>query len=619
MNASMLRAGELTVSPAPGTREATPYTQISLLGVEPERLSQVVVTGSQSGAHAGTLRPYSQGDGASFVLAKPLIEGEQVTVKLRLAVSHASREVGWRFTVGRKAGLGAAYSKTVVAASASVHARANAAARADATGSGRIAGQPSNKATSQPPLGPVQSYRSQPNLHPPDVFVVTRSSTAQPGYIFMSPFTSGQAGPMILNDSGQVVWFHPVNTGPLAASKAADLQVQRYDGEPVLTWWEDPLKLNDGGRREPQDVIYDDSYRQVATVRAGNGLVPDVHEFQITPEGTALLAIKHDVACDLGKIDGTGDGSVWDDVIQEVDVATGLVRWEWNSLDHVALAEAHDSAKYATASYPYDFFHLNSIEPIEGDGLLVSARDTWAMYDVDRQTGELRWRLGGKRSNFAMGAGTRTAWQHDARVAAPAPAPGELLISVFDNGAVPQEHPQSRGVIELLNLDTHTATLERELTHSPALLAGSQGSVESIGDGDTVVGWGQKPWVTEYEPSGGVSFDAHLAPVEQSYRALRYEWQGRPATPPKIALESLASGKLAVYASWNGATVATGWNILEGTDSRTLKTVSSGAFSGFETRIEAPLQKGAKVVEAQAVGAGGKVLATSATTAAPES
>lgn len=606
---SMLRGGELTVSPAPGTNEATPQTQISLLGVEPSRLSNVVVTGSQSGVHPGRLAPYSQGDGASFLLEAPLTEGEQVTVKLKLAVGSGSREVGWRFSVGEKAGLGSAYSKKVVAASASVHR-----GHTHHPSPTPIAGRPKeNAGTPPPPRGPMQSYRSQPNLHPPDVFVDVHSSTAQPGYLFMSPFNSGQAGPMILDDSGRIVWFHPVNTGPRAASKATDLQVQSYRGEPVLTWWQDPLKPNGSGRREPQDVLFNEAYQQVGTVRAGNGLVPDVHEFVITPEGTALIAVKHDVSCDLSGIGGTNKGSVWDGSIQEVDIATGLVRWEWNSLDHVPMKEAFDSVKYASSSYPYDFFHMNSIEPLEGGGLLVSARDTWAMYDVDRKTGLIRWRLGGKHSNFKMGEGTETAWQHDARVVTPAPAPDEMLISVFDNGAVPKEHPQSRGLIELLNFHEHTATLQRELTHSKPLVAGSQGSVEPMSDGDTVVGWGQQPWVTEYEPSGAVSFDAHLAPVEQSYRALRYEWSGRPASPPKIAVEKLASGNLAVYASWNGATVATSWRVLEGSSPEALTPVAEHPFESFETKFEVPLANGARVVQAQALGAQGEVLGSSAT------
>ncbi|HEY1688626.1 MAG TPA: arylsulfotransferase family protein [Solirubrobacteraceae bacterium] len=600
-NGSMLLAGALTVSPQPGTDDAMPKTQISLLGAPVEDLSDVVVTGAHNSVHGGKLEPYSEGDGASYVLAKPFAEGEEVSVHLTLHEGKRTHVVGWRFSVGYKAGLGTEYHKPAEAVSSRV---------AGAPASRHVAGAPTKPAAQPKAPGPSQSFHSQPNLHPPDVYVTTNKDEGQPGYLFLSPFFAGQAGPMILNDEGGLVWFDPVNTGSLAASKATNLQVQSYEGEPVLTWWQDPVDPSQPSKREPEDVLFNEEYKQIATVRAGNGLVDDVHEFQITPEGTALLAIKHDISCNLSGIGGSSDGSVWDDVIQEVDIATGLVRWEWNSLDHASLAEAYDSVHYATSSYPFDFFHLNSIQTLEGDALLVSSRNTWTIYDVNRRTGVIGWRLGGKHSNFAMGPGTATAWQHDARQVSSTPSKHEMLISVFDNGATPKEHPQSRAVIELVNTAKRTATLQREIRHSPLLLSGSQGSVQMLGDGNTVVGWGQKPWFSEYSASGEVLFDAHLAPIEQSYRALRYEWSGKPATPPKIAVEREKSGKLAVYVSWNGATEVASWSILEGASTSTLKPVATHPLSGFETKIEVPAH--GPFVEAQALNAAGEAIGTSA-------
>ena len=88
-----------------------------------------------------------------------------------------------------------------------------------------------------------------------------------------------------------------------------------------------------------------------------------------------------------------------------------------------------------------DFFHLNSIAATPGATLLVSSRNTWAVYDIDARSGQILWRLGGKHSTFALGAGTETAWQHDARE-----LPGGA-ITVFDNGASPGVHGQSRGIV----------------------------------------------------------------------------------------------------------------------------------------------------------------------------
>ena len=330
-----LAGGALTVSPEPGTMDATPYTQISLLGVPTRSLSHVTVVGTRTGVHRGRLEPYSQGDGASFVPNRPFAEGERVSVKLELHRDGHVRDVGWRFSVDYAGGLGAADYKLP-------HKTGHAA--------------------------PAQRFRSRPDLLPPTVEVTARNPRRRPGFLFMAPYSiePGQAGPMILDDSGNVVWFHPVNVGPEAATKATNFEVQRYEGEPVLTWWEDPLVKDGQGRREPQDVIYDRSYERIATVHGGNGVVPDVHEMSLTPHGTALIAIKHDIRCNLASVHGTRDGTIWDGAIQEIDVKTGLVRWEWNSLDHVSMSEAYDSARVASASYPFDFFHLNSIEAING-------------------------------------------------------------------------------------------------------------------------------------------------------------------------------------------------------------------------------------------------------------
>ena len=284
---------------------------------------------------------------------------------------------------------------------------------------------------------------------------------------------------MILNDRGQVVWFHPVDVGPRAATKTTDLLIQRYQGRPVLTWWEDPLVAAGGTRREPRDVVFDQSYRPAAIVRAGNGFEAGLHAFIITSQGTALIEANRDIRCDLAGLGAAASASVWDNVIQEIDIKTGLVRWEWSSLEHVALDEAYDSAARSSANYPFDFFHLNSVQVLDRNDLLISARNTWAVYEIDRPTGAIRFRLGGKDSSFVMGPGTRTAYQHDARVVTMPGEAGDMLISMFDNGGTPEVHHESRALIEAVNMSSHTVKLLRSLTHSPPLLAPSREACKS--------------------------------------------------------------------------------------------------------------------------------------------
>ena len=135
---------------------------------------------------------------------------------------------------------------------------------------------------------------------------------------------------------------------------------------------------------------------------------------------------------------------------------TGLVRWEWHSLDHVAVAESETSPPKGV---PWDWFHLNSIDLEPGGNILISARSTWAAYQLEGGSGKILWRLGGLKSSFKMGPGTKTAWQHDGRVL----PDGE--ITLFDDGSNPPVHAQSRGLRIALDLKTHKARLTKAYTH----------------------------------------------------------------------------------------------------------------------------------------------------------
>src|SRR6266536_6461326 len=274
----------------------------------------------------------------------------------------------------------------------------------------------------KPSIPPYQHFRSRPDLKPPPVRILTSAKGTAPGYVFIAPKKNVvQAGPMILDDRGRLVWFRPLNTRGVT-----DFRVQIYHGRPVLTWWRGrPIH----GEGDGNYAIADGSYRPVARVRPGNGLVGDIHEFLLTSRGTALMTIFHRVR--------RGDRTIFEGALQELDIASGRILLEWHSLGHVALDESYEQPPRKT-SLPYDYFHVNSIDVDTDGNLLVSARNTQTVYKLDRRTGEILWRLGGKRSDFRLGRGVRFAWQHDAR------RQDDGTISLFDDGAVPQVGPQSR-------------------------------------------------------------------------------------------------------------------------------------------------------------------------------
>ncbi len=558
--------GRVTVSPLPGSRDATPQTQISFLGVPAREIGAISVVGSLTGRHAGRLRPYSQGDGASFLPARPFAEGERVTVRARLRTGRSVHRLLDRFDV--------AFQDQISSTPEAIH--------------------------SGSPLE-VQSFRSRRDLRPPVVTVSTQSPLVAPGDEFVAPYSGpGQAGPMILDQHGGLVWFKPLPP----YESASDLRVQEYGGKPVLTWWQGDISVHGYGLGE--GVIADQSYTDIAHVLAGNGLRADLHELQLTPQGTALVTAYDPISCDLAAAGGSSDGAVMDTDFQEIDVRTGLVELQWTSLDHVAMGESFESVHKSSRGSPFDYFHINSVAPGPAGSLLISARNTWAIYDLDSRSGQILWRLGGRHSTFALGAGVPTAWQHDARELA------DGSLSIFDNGASPGVHSQSRGIVVSLDAAHRSATLLDQFVHPTPLLADSQGDLQALPNGDWFIGWGQVPDFSELSPSGQLLFDAHFPPHTQSYRSLRFAWTGTPAHRPTFAIRPGPNGGGAVYASWNGALV-TGWRVLAGQSADALVPVAEATRAGFETEIQLPSAVLGPYFTVQALGGAGAVTATAAT------
>jgi hypothetical protein len=571
-SSAALAGGALTVSPAPDTLDASYRTQISFLGVPAADISDVLVVGSRSGSHSGRLAPYSQGDGASFLPRKSFTQGETVTVHAVLRRGARTTPFAWRFTVAE-----------VDAVSRSLE-------------------------TPPPPPPPpkpseLQHFISRPELLPPAVTVSTDSGSHAPGDIFLAPYAGpGQYGPMILDGFGQLIWFKPVPRG----ARTADLRVQKYDGQPVLTWWEDPLVS--GARHEAGIVIANSSYKDIAIVRAGNGYQLDLHAFEITPQDTALFTVYDAVRCNLSAYGGPVNGAVADTLFQEIDLKTGLVRFEWHALDHVKLADSYMPVEPGgTPRSPWDFFHINAVSK-HGEDMLVDSRNTWAAYDVNGRTGKVIWRLGGKQSSFEMGPGARPAWQHDVR------AEPDGRISFFDNGGTPKVHSQTRVIVLQLDLHDMTASLVSSFVHpKPPLLSASQGDFQPQPDGNWFVGWGQEPYFSEFNAEGDLLLDAHLPALYQSFTALKFPWAGDPTEPPRLALRTDSHGSIVAYATWNGATAVEQWRLLGGASPQSLAPLTTVPRSGFETAIEVSTTPA--YVAVQALGAQGQVLGTSATIA----
>src|SRR5580693_5638002 len=283
---------------------------------------------------------------------------------------------------------------------------------------------------------------SPPPLAPPPITVLTSKPGVDPGLIFVAPKqtppSATQQGPEIIDNQGRPVWFQAVG----ANQQAANFRVQQYRGESVVSWWQGITVPNSPGEGQGVNYVYDHAYRQIAVVAAGNGYQADLHEFRITPRGTAFLTIYNHIPYDLSSAGGPANGIVIDGVAQEVDVASGKVVWEWHSIDHVPLSESQVAAP-TSATTPYDYFHINAVNWDDEGNVLIDSRNAWTAYKIDRRTKEIIWRQGGKSSTFALTTGdngTQTAWQHDPEFV------DSRTLRFFDNEAAPSVLPYSRVV-----------------------------------------------------------------------------------------------------------------------------------------------------------------------------
>jgi hypothetical protein len=468
-----------------------------------------------------------------------------------------------------------------------------------------MAAAPPSKPAQTTEQPPSRTYHSRPDLKPPLVRIKTPARGTAPGYIFIAPkMVVAQAGPMIMDNRGEVVWFKPLNTRGVT-----DFRVQRYRGKPVLTWWRG--RVSDQGVGDGWYVIYDTNYRPVAEVRPGNQLVGDVHEFLVTKRNTAVMTIYHRLPVDLTSIGGPAEGKIFDGIVQEVDIRTHRVLFEWHSFPRVAISESYSPApdpKKGADAAPMDYFHINSIDVEPNGNFLISARNTHTLYEIDRKTKKIRWRLGGKKSSFKMGAGTDFYWQHDAR------RQPDGTITLFDNGAAPPMEKFSRILVLRLNEKAKTAKLVRSYKHPDNLLAPFEGNAQFLSNGHVFVGWGAWPYVSEFSKSGKLLFDAYFGDGKtppqdaDSYRAYRFPWHGRPKDKPVIVVADDTA-----YVSWNGATEVARWRVLSGASAGKLKPLATVAKNGFETPIR--LRKSAAFYAVQALDRNGKVLGRSAAVA----
>ncbi|KAK2608483.1 hypothetical protein QQS21_002945 [Conoideocrella luteorostrata] len=464
---------------------------------------------------------------------------------------------------------------------------------------------------------PVQQFKSVELTAPRPNLVRQSGRCSKDLLTFLSPRGSADQAThpqaTILDHNGQLVW-----TSGWDHKQIYNLMAQDYRGNRYITFWAGNDAV--GGHGAGSYYMLDETYNMTQRIHAANGLKGDLHEFRFTPEGTALIT-----AYDVRDIDLSGLGKkigpIWDSVFQEIDIETGDLVFEWRASDHVSIADTYRGIgeEGEPNGAPFDWFHINSVEKDAKANYLISSRYLHSIFYINGRTGDILWTLGGKRNQFkdlSGGKATDFAFQHDARW-----DNNYEEITLFDNshegGPLESAHP--RGVRLYVNQVTMTAELLTEYKNPTHVPAQSQGSMQTLPNGNVLLGYGFSGLFTEFTRSGKILCETHFGPQSrfgtgdvQSYRVLKFNWHSVPETEPHLVISQDDALMWRAYASWNGATEVSDW-VLQGMDDGTAGkwiVLEKKAKSSFETdfilRSDLP-----EYIRVMALDARGNTLSTS--------
>jgi hypothetical protein len=490
----------LYVSPVAGSDKVSCWNNVAIRqgsaldpsGVSPSRLT---VVGSVSGLHPGRFRLAGDGQTILFTPDAPYALGETVHVRLaagtRTLAGTALPELAFDFHVSP------------------VDPR-----RQPHPDPERIPEPPPGSAwwqrpalTAETTAGPCDTLLPGfPAAHAVPV------STPLPGVFFSAPFPQflgDRADFEIMDDRGQPLY----ESSWAGNSFQVDFKMQKTGR---LTFW-----MNGANKFEAMDS----AYARVDSFTTGNGYFPDQHDCQLLPNGHALL-IAYDpqtVGMDTVVTGGNPNALVYGLIVQELDENKDVV-FQWRSWDHFKITDASVSPEINLLGSSIDYVHGNSVEMMPDGNLLISCRHMNELTKIDRQSGEVMWRMGlnAKNNEFTFPNDTRGfSHQHDARIL----PNGHLTL--FDNGN--NLSPQySRALEFALDEENLVATKVWEYRHVPEVFGGFMGDVQRHPDGSTTIGWGGNfgvPSMTDLRPDGTVATEVLVPPGTFNYRGFRFPWR----------------------------------------------------------------------------------------------
>lgn len=331
------------------------------------------------------------------------------------------------------------------------------------------------------------------------------------------------------------------------------------------------LQYNFEGTEKGFGMILNNSYgvHRKLPMRDDLGLF-DIHEFNVRKDGkTALVTTYLSKEISISPF-GRPNETTWLEYggFAELDVDSAEVVHSWDCFEQIPLEETvHYSNLSPPEGHPgWDYVHINSVDKNDAGDYIISMRFTNTIYMVSGVDGRIMWRLSGRR-NGEFDQDFIFSKQHDAKFLESEGT--RHVISLMNNASDEEfnEEDISSALIVEINTDVtpHIARVLRRYNRPDKSLTRLRGNSQVLPNKNMFVCWSKGGYFTEFSPEGEVLMSAwYNVPRYSNYRAYKFEFTGRPETPPDVVSSVFGSDEVnlvtTIHVSWNGATDIALWN-----------------------------------------------------------
>lgn len=310
--------------------------------------------------------------------------------------------------------------------------------------------------------------------------------------------TTGQC--IIMDMSGKVIFNKKTKGGPF------DFRQWHIGNKVYYT-----TGVHDtGGYRDPildqhipagYILVMDSAMNEIKTLRAlsygdvkidkNQGM--DIHDLMMIDENHyfTLVSYEKEVNNIPAELNAPPHKKVFACLIQEI--VNDKVVWQWDASRFPEFYSNYVANQSFTDSLPIDYCHVNTLTLDSKDSnLILSFRDQNQIIKINRKSGEIMWRLGGKNSDFALTEEQIFRGQHAVKF-----AEDNETLRFLDNGH-PEIRPYTR-IVEI-KLDKKNKKVSSFVHYTlPNAFIPQRGNVQKV-NGKYLVCGGYSKYIAMIDP-----------------------------------------------------------------------------------------------------------------------